>query len=64
MNLFLERIDSEIRFYEAMNTLDVNMIIESSDLFSVFNLVGDCFIKNLECCAMPEIRKILRNPDE
>lgn len=64
MELFLEKIDSEIRFYEAMNTLDVNMVIKSSDLFSVFNLDGDCFIENLESCAMPEIRKLLRNPDE
>ena len=63
MNLFLERIDSEIRFYEAMNTLDINMIIKSSDLFSVFNLVGDCFIDNLEC-ATTEIRKLLKNPDD
>lgn len=63
MNLFLERIDSEIRFYEAMNTYNINMIIKSSDLFSVFNLVGDCFIDNLEC-ATSEIRKLLINPDD
>lgn len=63
MNLFLERINSEIRFYEAMNTIDINMIIKSNDLFSVFNLVGDCSIDNLEC-ATPEIRKLYKNPDE
>lgn len=63
MNLFLKRIDSEIRFYEAKNTLGINMIIKSSDLFSVFNLDGDCFIDNLGC-ATPEIRNLLKNPDE
>ena len=63
MNLFLEKIDSDIRFYEAMNTIDINMIIKSSDLFSVFDLVGDCFIENLES-ATTEIRKLLKKPDE
>ena len=63
MDLFLEDIDSDIRFYETMNTININMIIKSSDLFSVFDLVGDCFIDNLESATI-EIRKLLKNPDE
>ncbi len=63
MNLFLERINSEIEGYETMNTSDVNMIIKSSDLYSVFNLDGSSFIDNLKC-ATPEIEKLLKNPEE
>lgn len=63
MELFLERINLEIEKYEAMNILDINMIISASDLFSFFMDDGFCLIDNLEC-ATPEIKKLLKNPEE
>lgn len=63
MELFLERINLEIEKYEAMNILDINMIISASDLFNFFMDDGYCLIDNLEC-ATPEIKKLLKDPEE
>lgn len=63
MNLFLTRIDLEIQKYEAMYTLDVNMIIKSRDLDSFFGPDGFCFIENLKC-ATPEIKELVNNPEK
>ena len=64
MNSFLERINFEIEEHESTHVFSINMLIKESDLFSVFNSNGDCFIDNIGCLETSEIIKLLKNPDD
>ena len=63
INLLMDKIDAVVDYYATMNYLDVNMIIKSSDLYSVFNVDGSCNIHNLDS-ATPEIIELLKNPEK
>ena len=58
----ISKMDKEIDFYSYKYSVNINVIIKSDDIYSVFNADGSCNIKGLES-STKEISTLLQNPN-